>query len=441
MKNRYLPETLSAATALLSAACAWGWGSPHATITQAALKTLPAWQREALGDELAPLGDLYCIIPDLVHTRKDLRPYAMTDSRPGVVYLVNLHLPATPSENYELLRTFMGKAVAALQTNNIADASRYSGILAHMLEDWGCPAHVAPGDNMFNLFKQFLPPPPSFSGTLLHSPIENGTFTLAPGDRPPCLLGTSVDEAAFHLLRRVQEATVHARGKIIPIIQALYAGDTNAVNAAQQSAAAFDVHVVADALHTVFCLGRQRFDARDQARLASVDLSAHTPLEAPDLHFPQASFFSKPYWGYPTAGQFLRYGDEAAPLLLKVTENGQTNMRTFTSGMGTGTRSTLTYLIPSNVYQRFTARVGLQAELGVSGHVMFGIFGNGQSLARLGPVSGDAPAQPVDVTLAGVTNLQLTATSASGDGTGNYAIWAEPTLLKATAPETPTPRK
>jgi hypothetical protein len=411
----------------------WGWGSPHSTITCAALETLPAWQKEKLGNEWTPLGVLYCAIPDLVYTRKDLAPYAMLDSRPGIVYLTNLHLPATPQENFEILRFFIGKAVASLQTNNLAGAARYCGTLAHVLEDWGCPAHAVPGDNMFTLFKQFLPPPPTFQNTLLHGPIENGTFVLSPGGRPPCLLGTSVNEAAFHLLRRAQDATLRARSQIIPIIQSLYAGDTNAVNSAQKVVADFDVQVVADALHTVFCLGHKTFDARDQERLASVDLSAMNPLETPDLYFPQTSFFSKPYWGFPSTGQILRNGAEAAPLLLNVTENGQNVRRTFTSGLGTGTRSTLTFLIPANVYQRFTAQVGLQAELCTAGHghVIFGVRGNGQVLANLGPVSGGAPSLTVDVTLTGITNLQLTATSASGDGTGNYAIWADPRLVKA----------
>ena len=50
---------------------------------------------------------------------------------------------------------------------------------------------------------------------------------------------------------------------------------------------------------------------------------------------------------------------------------------------------------------------------------------------RFGPIAGAAPVQSVDVALAGVTNLQLTVTSASGDGTGNYAVWANPRLEKA----------
>jgi len=357
----------------------------------------------------------------------------MMDTQPGVVYLVSLHLPATPSENYELLRYFLGKAVSALQTNGVAASARYAGTLAHMLEDWGCPAHAVPGDNMFTLFKQFLPPPEAYRHTPLHGPVENGVFDVSLGGYRPRLLGSSVDEAAFNLLQRSQEATIYARGQVVPIIQALYAGDTNAWNAAQQKAALLDARVVADALYTLVCLAHQRFAADETAPLRALDLSAFAPMEAPNLFMPQASFFGKPQWGHATRGATLKNGGEAVPLKLHVGAPGPTAATTFERGIGTGTRSVLTYLVPAGVYARFTAQVGLHAELGRSGNVIFEVSGNGRSLARLGPVTGDMPARAVDVSLAGVTNLQLTVVSAGGDGTGNYAVWGAPQLLKAPA--------
>ena len=434
MNTRLFSKALFTTAFLLSAVHAWGWGAPHSTITQAALETLPPWQKEFLGKELQPLGALYCAIPDLVYTRKDLAPYAMMDSRPGVVYLVNLHLPASPTENYDLLRTFMDKAVAALQTNNVADAARYAGTLSHMLEDWGCPAHSVPNDNMFTLFKQFLPPPDAYRYTLLHSPVEGGIFPVALNHRRPHLLGASANEAAFGLLSLSQAATVYARGQVVPIIQALYANDTNACNAAQQKAAVQDANLVADALYTLFCIGRQTFDPTELAALATADLTAYAPLEAANLYHPQASFFSKPYWGCSTSGVILKDGSKAVPLRLTVTEDGKPAVKTFASGIGTGTRSSLSYLIPQDVYQRSTVRVGLHAELGATGNVTFDVAGNGHSLARVGPITGCMPSRVIDVAVAGVTNIQLTVTSSGGDGTGNYAVWAEPRLVKAPHP-------
>ena len=415
------------AAVLCAPSAALAWGGPHGAITRAATAALPEWQKTLFGKELQPLGFYYCIIPDMVYTDKTNAPFATMDAYPGVRYLRILHIPATPAENYEVLRFFLGRAVTSFGEGKAGDAARYAGTLSHALEDWGCPAHVVPNDNMFTLFKQFLPPPSEQSYALLHGPVENGTFDVALGDYRPQLLGTSVDEAAFNLLRRVQGATVFARSQTIPIIQALYAENTNAVNAAQQKAAAHGAKVVADALYTLGCLSQKRFE--EASSLASADLSQWSPLEAPDLYMPQTSFFGKPQWGHATTGVILRDG-KPEPLRLCIAEQGKTEVKTFASGIGTGTRSVLTYLIPADVYGRLTAHAGLHAELGKTGKVTFEISGNGKRLASLGPVTGDAPAQWADVPLTGVTNLQLVVTSAGGDGTGNYAIWGAPTLHK-----------
>jgi hypothetical protein len=431
MKARSLAAPVALAC-LLVATRAAGWGAPHGTITQAALDALPAWQREALGPEREPLGRLYCIIPDLVYTRKDLAPYAAMDSRPGVLYISNLHLPGAPAENYEILRYFVGRAAGALQTNALADAARYAGTLAHFLEDWSCPAHSVPGDNMFTLFKQFLPPTEDYRYTPLHGPIEGGTFAVSLAGYRPQLLGATPDEAAFNLLRRAQEGTVFARGQVIPIIQSLYAGDTNACNAAQQKAGEFGARLVADALYTVISLGRSRADPAEAAALASVDLSAFAPQEAPALYLPQTAFFSKPYWGHAVRGAALKDGKEPVPLRLLIPAGGKAAARELAAGLSVGTRCSLSYLVPPGVYARVTAWAGLHAELGASGHVTFEVLGNGRSLARF-DVRGGEPAQAVSVPLEAVTNLQLTATSAARDSSGNYAVWGEPRLVRAGA--------
>jgi hypothetical protein len=409
---------------------ACGWGGPHGIITRAALQTLPEWQRRMLGDELQKLGDRYCVIPDLVYSDKELAPYATMDSRPGVRYLVGLHLPGTHEENYEVLRYFIGKSVAAFKRDQPVDGARYAGTLIHALEDWGCPAHSVPGDNMFTLFKQFMPPPAAWEHTLLHGPIENGDLAVDIAGHRPRLLGTSIDEAAFNILHASQRTTINARAQVIPIIRGLYAGDTNAVTAAQLKAARPDAKLVVDALHTLLCLAAERFDPVAVTALGTVDLSDRIPLEATDLAMPQSAFFSKPFWGYARTGVHLRDGKVPVPLRLRVPDAGKSSERTFPAGIGTGTRSTLTYLLPVGVFARFETWAGLHAVLGATGRVVFEVRGNGRSLARVGPVAGDAPAEKICVPLAGVTNLQLIATSAGGKGKADYAVWGEPRLLK-----------
>ncbi len=319
-----------------------------------------------------------------------------------------------------------------MKADNLADAARYAGTFSHALEDWGCPAHVVPGDNMFTLFQQFLPPPPKKRHVLLHGPIEGGKFKVNIHGYRPALLGASVDEAAFNLLHRVNAATVFARSQTIPIIQAIYVGNSNAVVAAELKAATRDATVVADALHTFLTLAGSPADARALAPLQCVDLSTCWPLEATNLFFAQSTFFSRPYWGHAEMGGVLGGGTNAVPIRLRVEENGTPVVKTFGTGIGAGTRCALTYLIPAGVYERFTVVAGLHADLGTKGGVEFTLLGDDKKLASA-VITGDQPAHCFDCDLKGVTRLQLLTTARGGDAKFNYAVWAEPRLLKSKA--------
>ncbi|MEY4484075.1 MAG: hypothetical protein RL693_1527, partial [Verrucomicrobiota bacterium] len=70
MKPTFLKTILTGIFALSPMMSVFGWGEPHLAITKAALDVLPSWQREMLGDEFAPLGSRYCLIPDEVYTDK-----------------------------------------------------------------------------------------------------------------------------------------------------------------------------------------------------------------------------------------------------------------------------------------------------------------------------------------------------------------------------------
>ena len=405
-----------------------GWGQPHLAITRGALEVLPAWQKELLGPELAALGDRYCMIPDHVFTDKENARFAQMESSPGVVYLEKLHLPQpTQSANLETVRYFVDKAVASWKTGATGDAARYLGTLCHLIEDFGSPSHTLPRDNMFTLFQQFLPPTERMQGQLLHGPVENGDFTVSLGDYPPQLLGTSVAEASWHLLHRIHQGILNARSTTLPIIQALYAGDDAARVRHQLKAATVDGQIVADLIHTVICLGTDRFDPDSARRLDRVTLSELWPVEAEHLYYPQAQFFSQPYWGHPAVNAVLENGTTARPLRLRVTESGTRVEKAFAKGLGVGMGKTLSFHLPKGVYRRFTALAGLQAGLGDTGRVEFIVLGDDQPLFSQ-VVSGTDAAQAVDCDISAVTVLQLRAESRGLNPKSHYAVWADPSL-------------
>jgi hypothetical protein len=402
-----------------------GWGEPHHAITRGALDVLPAWQKEALGGELKQLGDNYCMIPDHVFTDKENAKYAKMESVPNEVYLKILHVPTQQPEYLEVMRYFMEKAVAALREGKNGEAARYMGTVCHQIEDYGSPAHTVPGDNMFTLLQQFLPPSDALKGQLMHGPIENGDFKVSSEGYRPALLGTTVNEAAWRLMHRVHDEIINARSTTVPIIQALYAGDKESVVKHQLRAATMDAQVVADAIYSMICIGMQKFAADEQEVLKRVQIGAFFPLEAASLYYPQAQFFSAPNWGHARSGVILAGGKEEIPLQLCV---GFSNQE-FKNGISAGMGKPLTFLLPKDVYGRFTVLAGLHPKLGEKGRVEFAVSGDGKVLSTV-TLNGTDPAKLLECDVTGVMQLQLSLTSRGLDAKSSYAIWAEPTLVK-----------
>ncbi len=418
---------LIAALTSLPLISAFGWSEPHLAITKAALEVLTPWQKDLLGTEGTKLGDDYCLIPDHVFTDKPNAKFATMESKPGEVYIQTLHLPSPQqADNLETLRYFMGKAVSSIQAKKIDEAARYMGTLCHVLEDFGSPSHTVPGDNQFTLLQQFLPATDAMKDQLLHGPIESGEIKVVIKDYQPTLLGTTVDEAAWRLLHRLHEGIINARSTTIPIIQALYAEDHETVVTQQLKAATMDAKVVADALHTILCLGAQKLDATEQAKTNSVAIGSFWPTEALSLYYPQTQFFGSPYWGHARSGVALEGGKKAVPIKLRIEGKAE---QTFTNGISAGMGKTLTFHLPKDVYRRFTVFGGLQSGLGDKGRVEFTITGDGKPLATA-IVKGTEPAHAFNVDLTGISEIQLSLTSRGLDAKSNYAIWAEPLLLK-----------
>jgi len=389
------------------------------------MDVLPAWQKDALGGELKHLGDSYCMIPDNVYADKENAKYAKMESAPKEVYLKILHLPTQQPEYLEVMLYFMEQAVAALREGRIGDAARYMGTVCHQIEDYGSPAHTVPGDNMFTLLQQFLPPSDAMKGQLMHGPIENGDFMVSIEGYKPQLLGTTVNEAAWRLMHRVHEEILNARTTTVPIIQALYREEKESVVKHQMRAAVVDAQVVADAVYSMLCLGAQKYAAGEQDALKRVQIGSFFPLEAASLYYPQAQFFSSPHWGHARSGVILAGGNKAVPLQLCVGSRNQE----FKNGISAGMGKSLTFLLPKDVYARFTVLAGLHPELGAKGRVEFTINGDGKPLTTV-ILNGTDPAKLLECDVTVVSELQLTLTSRGVDAKSNYAIWAEPTLMK-----------
>lgn len=434
---------------LAAAGGLWGWGGrPHAAITRAALEALPGWQQEIWKDLFPKIIEEYCLIPDYYLSRPDLAGYAILDDYQvkfteydyriqQEFYIRNghYHLPGDQKMNFRIYEFFLGRIIASLRDKKIEDAAKFAGVLLHVIEDFSAPSHVVTGDNQFFLFMQFLPPPEKFKNTRLHGPIESGNVTAGIPDHRPRLLGASASEAAFYLHHQMNRNIIQARGKVIPIIQAIYREDAQAADAENSVMAAQAARTAADMLNTAFQIAYGRTEAGELAGLGEFDISGLIAMEATDLAWRQPQ--SCRPTGYPTSNMILNRDRQPVPLKLWTDRSGQRTERTFATGIAAGTRQSLTgdpcvlsYIVPENVYDRFEATAGLHATLAVDGAVVFQVKGNGKVLFESGPRTKTDPALGIRVPLKGIKEIQLVTFPETKDSPDNFIVWGEPRLLK-----------
>jgi hypothetical protein len=421
---------------LLLAALALGslrlmaWGHIHLDITAAAYDALPAWQQDIWSGQRVALINRYCLIPDIAQApenRAELGAYIILPN--GERFS---HLPLGRRQDAYQMEYYFEKSIELLKAGDLDGASRYAGCLLHFLEDSGSPSHTMSGDNQLGLLKDLIPTPEEFKDRPLHGLVEEGELNFGLKDYKPRLLGTSSAEAIFNLIERFNPMVRNSRSQIIPILEGVFNHDSAKADAGRLRAATMDAEVVADALYTLLSIAKGHFDPAEVATLKVRDLSSLTPLEVINQsYFPQFTYFSNPYPGYPLRDATLEGGTVRRPLILNVVDNGSVTQRTFPHGIGLGTYSRLTYALPERVYDRFECLVGLQPQLGSRGAVIFTIYADGAAIYRSGLMTGQDPAQKVSLRIWWVRDLSFSVEGRSQDRNSNYAVIAQPTLFKA----------
>jgi|GEM_PF-430760 len=415
--------------------CAQAWGPMHHAITEAAFDSLPAWQRELLAGQRQTLIEFDCMIPDLARAAANKKTIGRFVILPNGDLFT--HEPHSREHNYAQMLHYFTKAVESVRANELDEASRYAGCLLHFLEDCGSPAHSMPGDNQHGFMQDLIPVPDEYKNRPLHGLIESGTLQLDLAGYRPQLLGTTPEEAVMHLTERLHAAIRNARAQVIPILQGVFRKDDAAIDAGRRRAATMDAQVAADALYSILAVAKSRFEPDEKARLDTVDVAALTPLEVINQsYFPQFSYFSNPYFGFPVRNAILEDGATKRPLALHIVENGATKAQTFERGLGLGTGCRVTYAIPLKTYERFECLVGAHATLGGTAALSFRIFADGEAVFESGILTGESPAQKVSIPVWRVREISIETQNRSTSPTPpkNYAVIAAPTLLKAPAP-------
>jgi hypothetical protein len=98
----------------------------------------------------------------------------------------------------------------------------------------------------------------------------------------------------------------------------------------------------------------------------------------------------------------------------------------YAKGLGTHAASEVRYAM--SACSLFSAKVGVDDEVGTRGTVVFQVWGDATKLYDSGVLTGSSPTATVSVDVSGRTTLRLVATDADGDPSYDHADWADAKL-------------
>ena len=419
----------------------------HSAITRAAVSVLPQWMRDRLGSEAQRLARTYCAYPDHywgdAEKREQIGPY--TYFIDGVQFHYFDHLDGDPARVCSVLQQgatyYFEQARDCWHRGDVAGAVKFLGVLAHAIQDQGCPLHAMEGPNAktgWILLKELIQPVVGefeTNAAMLMGTCRCTGVTID-GYRPR-LLGTTPAEAAFHLHERYWSILNTTRSRVVPFLQATVAGDTDRADELGLQMGRQCARVTADILYTGLCMGDQRFPDSQVAPLGRVDLASLTPVAVPKVLSPPYRFMAL------VRGASLDMDRRRVPLRLR-DANG--HVATYDRGLGTGchSRYTIAYRIPAGVYDRLTVVAGLHADLardaGVRLRILLGTRMDDATEGRVvfdsGPITEHSPAQTVDLPVheGGDILFQGEDTTGQWANPGNHIVWAEPTLRRIDCP-------
>ncbi len=244
----------------------FGWGSKnHIIISKQTYNFLPTWEADILSVYGDSIVYRYCLYPDMYRSkefREALKPYIEipyiksdaifhhSDEVLSGNTMGNI-LTFDNNQDFSILTYFIEKSVELLKANEIQEAARHMGTLAHYIEDYACPVHVV--NNA--LLTQLLPPPSKLENFRVHSAVESPEMeNLIISDYSVKKLGKTVFEAVNNIIPMLNKMQLNARAQAIPIIIGIYEDDFNKTNSGKNNSAEPAVKLLADIWNTIFCL-------------------------------------------------------------------------------------------------------------------------------------------------------------------------------------------
>ena len=432
-------------------------GKAHGLITEQALKALDDWERQLWAKEADNIIHEYCGYPDAYYNpnwTERVLPYLFFIEKIPFHYLPNnpveynywsmvlkgkgyilKKMTERPNTNWEFAKKgftyYFQKVSEALKQDKIEESAKFAGVFIHILEDAGACLHCLEGPDgtdIFVLDRFFLPPEKMkyLTPSMVMVEPDDIDFNLK-GYRPK-LLGTSIPEAVFNLYQRYCQVVAHNRLQMIPIVLHTFSGKRAIANKLRSEVNKTSAQLVADVLHTSFCLAFSKFNSQEVKPLEKISLNTLMPIRFP-------RHLSFPYRFTPIIKNFcLDDNRRPVPLRLKLKKGGKIQIVNFSEGMGTGCHIeyTIAYDIPARVYTKFKCAVGLHSELGQGGKILVEIkIHRKRAFEKV--FSDIDPASYVEIPALSGGILELIVKDRTGNWTNpkNNIVWGCPLLIRS----------
>ena len=334
--------------------------------------------------------------------------------------------PAPPSDLWKRIGVYtylLKRMTGAFREKNYSDFIKFAGCLSHAMGDATQPAHIGP-DTRDVFLSQMLPVPdrPYLKNFHYHTSVESVDGDCGPLP-PPHLLGASEAEAAWKTAADAQNAVAYCRRFLIPTIQALFDNDLKKAESLAVEPVTIAAKLTANLLYSAIRIARG-----ETGELPSVDLRHLPPVEEfHDLVYGSAVLDGNrkvPPNNVPvTPGQLRINGrPETLPGLGMLPHSGMNGERS----------CYMTWILPRNVFRRFTAFAGMHAVLAVGGAAEFRVLLDGTPVWSSGRMTVEDEAVPVSIELGSASTITLKVLDANNGSSfwQNHAYWGRPELLR-----------
>lgn len=322
------------------------------------------------------------------------------------------------------LRFYIEQILATLSCGEIEECCRFLGVLSHHFGDFAEPAHYYEAD-----ITLLLQPPPDQINCNPHRMIEDINSTVSAITHNPRVLGDTVDSIIMRLegsLRDLYEASL---ATIIPLMMALYARDMRAAAQLTDPIVAKTAAVMADVLHTCWCVQSGQWTAEERQTLATCRLDALEPA----LYDGEFNYGFRPMRKAITLDKI----GHAIPLQLRVSEEPTTRP---VEGLclvphalpisGTKYLTALEYELPVGSFNRLTCVAGLLAGITPQAPCHFAVETDGNEIYRSPEINESDIALDINLDITNRRHLRLVVYTDGSTDKLAFPIWGMPKLCR-----------